>query len=294
MYGQNITDESQIANLGELSIYERCSPYPNADTAFNWLNCSYPFMHRHNYFEVLIVTEGDMKHFINGTVYTMHAGDACLVRPNDCHKMEFTPPRGNGNIQHLNFLIRESHARAVFDGYATGLGDKLISDPNILKFRISPASLNKLINSCLAIQSDNIGYDDKVLHCKILVGRILNTFLENYFPMLSTYPQWFSEFLFSLNNPKADSRIEDITKNAPYSYSRLSRIFKELMGVSIVDYVRRVKMNYAVELLKSTDMNIIEIVYELGYNSVSYFNHTFKDFFGVTPTQLRREQHSSV
>ncbi len=92
MFSQNITDQSQIVDLGELSVYEHCSPFPDADAAFNWLNCSYPFMHRHNYFEVLIVTAGEIKHIINGQSYTMQTGDACLIRPDDCHKMILTPP----------------------------------------------------------------------------------------------------------------------------------------------------------------------------------------------------------
>lgn len=85
-------------------------------------------------------------------------------------------------------------------------------------------------------------------------------------------------------------RAEEISNTTPYSYSRLARIFKKIMGISIVDYQRKIKMNFAAELLKTTDNSVLEIVYELGYNSVSYFNHTFRDYFGVSPSAYRRNE----
>lgn len=60
------------------------------------------------------------------------------------------------------------------------------------------------------------------------------------------------------------------------------------MGIGIVDYTRKIKMDYAAELLKTTNKSVTEIVIELNYSSISYFNHTFKNIFDMTPSQMRR------
>nr|WP_262496849.1 helix-turn-helix transcriptional regulator [Flavobacterium granuli] len=49
------------------------------------------------------------------------------------------------------------------------------------------------------------------------------------------------------------------------------------------------KLTEAKNLLMSTDKNVAEIGYQLGYNEKSYFTHTFKRKTGMTPTDFREE-----
>ena len=288
MSDHTIINEASVVNLGKLSDYTVSSPFPKADCAFNWLNCAYPFEHTHNYYEILIVTAGEYIHYINGKTFSLKEGDAYLIRPTDSHKI--LPSLNGQSARHINLLVQKPFARKLFNLYEENLDETLTDAKDELSFTLSAGTLSKLINSCLAMQSETVPYEKKVLQCKIIVSRIINTFLEQKFPLVSAYPKWFSELLLLLNDPKLDLRAEEISNTTPYSYSRLARIFKKIMGISIVDYQRKIKMNFAAELLKTTDNSVLEIVYELGYNSVSYFNHTFRDYFGVSPSAYRRNE----
>lgn len=81
--------------------------------------------------------------------------------------------------------------------------------------------------------------------------------------------------------------LEDVARSAHLSVSRLSHIFKEQTGLTIVDYITKTRIEYAKELLISTNKNCTEICFEAGYNNQSYFTRTFKEMTGMTPRQFR-------
>jgi len=81
--------------------------------------------------------------------------------------------------------------------------------------------------------------------------------------------------------------LGDVAKSAHLSVSRLSHVFKEQVGITIVDYLTNVRIEHSKELLISTDNSCTQICFETGYNNQSYFTRTFKDIVGVTPRQFR-------
>lgn len=81
--------------------------------------------------------------------------------------------------------------------------------------------------------------------------------------------------------------LADIAKVCHLSVSRLAHVFKEQMGITIVDYITSVRVERAKQLLLATEQNCTEICFQVGYNNQSYFTRTFKDLVGMTPRQFR-------
>ena len=81
--------------------------------------------------------------------------------------------------------------------------------------------------------------------------------------------------------------LAEIAKMSFLSISRLAHIFKEQMGITIIDYLTHVRIERAKQLLLATDQNCTEICFQVGYNNQSYFTRTFKDLVGMTPRQFR-------
>jgi len=81
--------------------------------------------------------------------------------------------------------------------------------------------------------------------------------------------------------------LAEIARASHLSVSRLAHIFKEQMGITIIDYLTGVRIERAKELLLATDQNCTEICFEVGYNNQSYFTRTFKELVGMTPLQFR-------
>ena len=68
----------------------------------------------------------------------------------------------------------------------------------------------------------------------------------------------------------------------------LSRLFKQMMGKGYTEYIKEKKMERALELLKE-DKSVKDIAQKLGYNSPQYFIKIFKEVYGVTPYQYKKE-----
>ena len=71
------------------------------------------------------------------------------------------------------------------------------------------------------------------------------------------------------------------------SPEHLSRSFHEEMGMTFTDYVRLVKMDYAMTLLRKTSMKVQEISWKVGIENDKYFHNVFKETVGMTPKQYR-------
>lgn len=70
--------------------------------------------------------------------------------------------------------------------------------------------------------------------------------------------------------------------------SYLSRLFNKEIGESLTDYINRIRIERAKQLIVDSDLNINEITYMVGFSDPSYFSNTFKKFTGVTPREYKQ------
>lgn len=73
------------------------------------------------------------------------------------------------------------------------------------------------------------------------------------------------------------------------SDSRFSRFFRKTTGNTFVDFVNRVRVSRACQLLMESDRLISDVCYEVGFNNVANFNRRFLEIKGVTPSEFRRQ-----
>lgn len=77
------------------------------------------------------------------------------------------------------------------------------------------------------------------------------------------------------------------------SPSYLSRLFKQEMGASFVDYISSVRVEKAKELLESSDLMVKDIAYQTGFNSMQNFFRIFKKQTGIAPGEYRSAREYS-
>jgi two-component system, response regulator YesN len=83
--------------------------------------------------------------------------------------------------------------------------------------------------------------------------------------------------------------IEDIAKQVYLSPNYVRTLFKEKTGETILEYLTRVRIHHAAELLKDKSKKIHEIAAAVGYENVSYFCSVFQKFKGTTPNEYRKK-----
>jgi AraC-like DNA-binding protein len=72
------------------------------------------------------------------------------------------------------------------------------------------------------------------------------------------------------------------------SESRFSRVFRRATGHTLTDFVNRLRVNRACQLLMDTQLFVTSICYDVGFNNVANFNRRFLEIKGMTPTEFRR------
>ena len=84
--------------------------------------------------------------------------------------------------------------------------------------------------------------------------------------------------------------VNQISDKIYISASYANHLFKEHEGVSIFEYLVKVRMENAKEFLKNTDMKVYEISEKVGYKSKTYFGSLFREYTGMSPKIYRNKK----
>jgi AraC family transcriptional regulator of arabinose operon len=85
-------------------------------------------------------------------------------------------------------------------------------------------------------------------------------------------------------------RVQDLAKMAGLSASRFAQLFREQVGVPVLQYQTRMRMARARELLDTTELAVSAIAQRVGYDDPFYFSRQFRSVHGITALQYRRQQ----
>ena len=89
---------------------------------------------------------------------------------------------------------------------------------------------------------------------------------------------------FIKKNLHLQMSVKLLSDKACMSESTFFRIFKNMMGISPVEYINKERINLAVRLLRDPNIKIKEVMLQCGFESRSYFNRLFKSRFNSTPS----------
>ena len=79
---------------------------------------------------------------------------------------------------------------------------------------------------------------------------------------------------------------EEFASALALSQSLLYKKIKALTNLSVVEFIRSIRLNYAMEKLRSGEYNVTEVSEMCGFNTSAYFSKVFKEYFGKTPTEV--------
>ena len=88
-------------------------------------------------------------------------------------------------------------------------------------------------------------------------------------------------------NLGGDTSLSKLAEVVHFSPSYLSRLFKQVTNISLTEYIGRLKYEKATHLLVNSDMKIVQIAAELGFETQSYFSRFFKKHAGLGPQEFR-------
>jgi transcriptional regulator GlxA family with amidase domain len=84
--------------------------------------------------------------------------------------------------------------------------------------------------------------------------------------------------------------IEQLGHEFGMSPSQINRKLKAIINQSAGAFIRTIRMERAMELLKNNQATIAEVAYETGFSEPAYFSRVFKNHFGYSPSDVKKEE----
>lgn len=261
--------------------------------------------HYHQEFELSFITEGSGSRIVGDFVEEFHPGDLIFIGPRIPHVWFSETPVLN---QHSGRTLESVYL--LFNHEI--LPDGLTSLPEFTHvnhaiklsergMRITGDTLNQVSRIMLQLPYLN-SMKRLMLFYEIMdiIGQSQNfTFLasEDYvktrFNSSNLRVKNIHEFL--MLNYREEINLEEIAAIVHMAPASACRFFKSSTGLTIFEYLNKIKIDYACKLLLNTDLNIVDISYDCGFNNLSHFNKQFRKFLGKTPSEFRSlRQNNSI
>lgn len=161
------------------------------------------------------------------------------------------------------------------EGYDAG-ADSYVTKPfsaSLLKSRV--ANLLEGRRKIASLISSSTHLKQSII--KESLNKIDNEFIEKITKIIEE----------NLMDEKID--VPTIAQELSMSYSSLYRKVKALTGMSTGEFIRKLRLRKAEQLLLSGKYNISEIAHQVGLNSVSYFRECFKEEYGMSPSEYIKQ-----
>ena len=254
----------------------------------HWWNNSFFSKHYHNYYEIFVVTKGKTMHIINEKSSVIHSRQMYIIRPSDVHQ---AVQIDREQCQHFNIATTEEEFKKTCDFLSSEIFGRINKETEI-SFILTNQEYHyfiDLVNKINLVHSERQESRElKILHEKQLLCYALSLYFEKS-SLEVTYPQWFEDLLQKINSPQyIDCKVQDIYKMSNYSPPILIKYFKQYTNVTIIRYLQQIKINYACNLLETTNFTTLEICGKIGYDSLSHFNAIFKKITGYTPLEYKK------
>ena len=110
-------------------------------------------------------------------------------------------------------------------------------------------------------------------------------FEQNASPKKERIVREIQEYI--LYNFRSNITIDELASKVDISSNYVTVLFKEVIGVTPIQYLHQTRINIALDLLTNTEMTVGEISEYLGYSDQSYFNRMFKKWMGIAPSRVK-------
>ncbi len=214
----------------------------------------------------------------NGVEFSVTPGMVCFMSPMDFHEY-----RQCDQMNLINIQFKESSiSPELLNQFTTQHTHVIYVDETTFE---NIESLCRLLGS---LQGNSKDYDSKILECLIIM------FLKNCKP--SATPCYASNniqraVMYLHSHFRENPSMAKVAQMYSYDPNYFCRLFKKSVGVSYKDYVRSLKLDYGMRLIRFTDLPIIEIASNCGYETQTHFNREFKAYYHASPSSFRNHNH---
>ena len=232
-----------------------------------------PAMHYHSSYELYYLEAGSREYFVEDKFFSVSAGDFILIPPSKFHR--------TGGAYSLRTIVgftydflAETYTPSGIKNLLRCFDETLISPPESMQ-----GELKGLLKSLAECSSKT----DFAMELGVLLRKLSKCTPD------TSYDERISSIIKYINKHFSEIQsIEQIAEQMHVSKHHLCRIFKESMGITLIDYLNHIKIKNACNFLESSDKDMLEISQLCGFHSSAYFSNVFKGITGHSPSGYRK------
>lgn len=252
-------------------------------------------LHFHDEFEIIYISKSNGKLYIGNTITNFSEGELFLIAPGIPHcfynKQYFLETSKKGYATVIQFKL-DSIGKSFFESKdAYSLNELLKSSESGIRFNNPPKKLIRLLLGINKIHGLKRLYKllmilDELINCSDY-NLLTNGNLDQK-TCLADSDRIKGVIQYVAENFKEDISLEEAASLAHMQKAAFCRFFKRKTKKKFMEFVNETRMAHAKKLILETDKSILEIAYESGYESASYFYRLFSNYYNTTPLLYRK------
>ncbi|MCX7711525.1 MAG: AraC family transcriptional regulator [Clostridia bacterium] len=261
------------------------------------------FMHRHDFIEIVYVISGSGKHIVGSSEYEICRGDLFIINYDVPHGF-FPIEKGKNEPVVFNcvfmpkFLDASLFSSIHFQDITSSFLFKSLFPDNYTPgpdLRLSGAEFKEIGDLFSKMHQEyklmQKGYIDIIRAYLIeLIVKIFRYIDQDSKRTVSSKSQELvnQAIDYLKQHYHTEIRLEDVAMKTFISKNYFSKLFKEVTGINFSDYVQKLRIDEACNLLRNSDMKVVDIASHTGFNDLKFFYEVFKKITGKTPGDYRK------
>ncbi|WP_165920949.1 AraC family transcriptional regulator [Muricomes intestini] len=255
--------------------------------------------HWHNFFEITYVDEGNARYEVNGHIYDVESGDVILFNNSESHKWEVLTEEvrltvlmfssdiisDGSRMLDMDYLVPFLERGNNFENWIPGR-EKFTKDIKALLDEISEEDWRGQAGNRLMIKADIL----KILTLLVRYYERANSRIEFFAGKKDSVRRIEQAFTFIKKNYGKKITLEETAATVCMSPNYFSGYFKKTAGCSFQEYLTKIRMEKAKEMLHHSSDGILEIAQECGVSNTANFYRLYKKYYGIAPGEERHRQ----
>lgn len=233
----------------------------------------------HDFYEFGIILSGTGEHLYNNFKYIIKPGDAYLMSNRDFHAVLAESD--------ITLICMQFDANVLSNEISYFLG----RSDNCFQCQFCKDEMDEILGYFRIIgteERDEKIYSDVVVK-NTITAIVIMTLRKSNCMECGSMPRLVRQVVRYIDkNFKEKISLTNLAQVFSITPNYLGRILTKWLGISFSEYINRVRIKYACNLLATTDLSVKEIAFSSGYNSVEHFIYVFKSIMDDTPSNYRK------
>lgn len=240
-------------------------------------------VHTHeDFYELFILAGDDSYHFYDGREQKIGRNTMFFFKPGESHGLCKATPQS----VHFSFFAKESFFQRFFEENA--FLQNVFGRKSFVSCELTDVEYEYIYRLANLMMHQSNEYQKVSL---FLYNAISLLMLHNEVGQNESKNDYVVDLVEKMNNyTYLTTKIQDIYGHYSVGKGTLIKEFKKYTGMTIVQYQKKQKLTYATQLLVNSDYQITEIASILEFDSFSHFLRIFKEQYGVTPKEYRKNR----